>query len=235
MARRLPIRSEHGHLVVPAESLKRGENIVDIAFTAGDEALNRNDEFLYSLFVPARASQAFPCFDQPDIKGSLSLSLEIPAAWAAVSNAPEIGRETSGDRATVRFGQTAALPTYLFGFAAGQFQSNAANGTAERFTCTTAKPTPAKVAANREAIFDLHQQALDWLETYTDRKYPFEKLDFVLLPAFQFSGMEHAGAIFYNAPSLLLDKTATQNAAPERARTSSRTKRRTCGSAISSR
>ena len=115
------IRSEHGHLVVPAESLKRGENLVDIAFTAGDEALNRHDEFLYSLFVPARASQAFPCFDQPDIKGSLSLSLEIPAAWAAVSNAPEIGRETSGDRATVRFGQTAALPTYLFGFAAGQF------------------------------------------------------------------------------------------------------------------
>ena len=68
-----------------------------------------------------------------------------------------------------------------------------------------------KVAANRDTIFDLHQQALDWLETYTDRKYPFEKLDFVLLPAFQFGGMEHAGAIFYNAPYLFLDKTATQN------------------------
>ena len=58
----------------------------------------------------------------------------------------------------------------------------------------------AKVAANRETIFDLHQQAIEWLETYTDRKYPFQKLDFVLLPAFQFGGMEHAGAIFYNAP-----------------------------------
>ena len=33
----------------------------------------------------------------------------------------------------------------------------------------------------------------------------------MLLPAFQFGGMEHAGAIFYNAPSLFLDKTATQN------------------------
>ena len=33
----------------------------------------------------------------------------------------------------------------------------------------------------------------------------------MLLPAFQFSGMEHAGAIFYNAPYLFLDKTATQN------------------------
>ena len=33
----------------------------------------------------------------------------------------------------------------------------------------------------------------------------------MLLPAFQFGGMEHAGAIFYNAPRLLLEKTATQN------------------------
>src|SRR5688572_4740757 len=28
----VPIRSERGHLVIPAESLKRGENVVDIAF-----------------------------------------------------------------------------------------------------------------------------------------------------------------------------------------------------------
>ncbi len=206
------IRSEHGHLVVPAESLKRGENLVEIAFTAGDEALNRHDEFLYSLFVPARASQAFPCFDQPDIKGSLSLSLEIPAAWAAVSNAPEIGRETAGrsrDGAVRPDGGAADISVRLRRRAS--FRSSAASGTAARFTCTTAKPTRRKVAANREAIFDLHQQAIDWLETYTDRKYPFQKLDFVLLPAFQFGGMEHAGAIFYNAPFLLLDKTATQN------------------------
>src|SRR5687768_17074853 len=115
------IRSEHGHLVIPGASVKRGENVVEIAFTAGDEALNRHDEFLYSLFVPARASQTFPCFDQPDIKGSLSLALDIPAAWVAVSNAPEIGREMSGDRTTLRYGDTSALPTYLFGFAAGKF------------------------------------------------------------------------------------------------------------------
>jgi aminopeptidase N len=204
-------RAEHGHLVIPGESLKRGENLIEMSFTAGNEALNRHDEFLYSLFVPARASQAFPCFDQPDIKGSLSLMLDMPAAWAAVSNAPEIGRETSGDRATVRFGATAALPTYLFGFAAGQFSVERGERGGRAFHMYHRETDAAKVAANRETIFDLHQQALDWLETYTDRKYPFEKLDFVVLPAFQFGGMEHAGAIFYNAPFLFLDKTATQN------------------------
>ena len=207
----VPIRSEHGHLVVPGESLKRGENVVDIVFTAGDEALNRHDEFLYSLFVPARASQVFPCFDQPDIKGSLSLTLELPEPWLAVSNAPEIVRETSGDRATVRFGQTAALPTYLFGFVAGKFSIERADRGGRAFRLYHRETDAAKVAANRDTIFDQHQQALEWLETYTDRKYPFQKLDFVLLPSFQFGGMEHAGAIYYNAPRLFLDKTATLN------------------------
>ena len=205
------IRSENGHLIIPGESLARGENTVDIAFTAGDEALNRNDEYLYSLFVPARASRAFPCFDQPDIKGTLSLTLEVPAAWAALSNAPETGRETSGDRATVRFGETPALPTYLFGFAAGRFSVERGERNGRTFQLYHRETDAAKVAANLETIFDLHQQALEWLEAYTDRKYPFAKLDFVLLPAFQFSGMEHAGAIYYNAPALFLDKTATQN------------------------
>ena len=68
-----------------------------------------------------------------------------------------------------------------------------------------------KVARNREAIFDLHAAALDWLEHYTGIPYPFGKFDFVLVPSFQFGGMEHPGAIFYNASSLLLDPSATTN------------------------
>ena len=69
----------------------------------------------------------------------------------------------------------------------------------------------ARLRRNREAIFDLHAQALEWLEAYTGIPYPFGKFDFVLIPSFQFSGMEHAGAVYYNANSLLLDETATQN------------------------
>ena len=208
---RVAIRSENGHLVVPAASLASGDNTIDIAFTAGNEPLNRNDEYLYSLFVPARASQAFPCFDQPDIKGALSLTLDIPAAWVALSNAPEIGRDTSGGRTTVRFGETPALPTYLFGFAAGKFSVERGERNGRAFHLYHRETDAARVAANLNVIFDQHQQALEWLETYTNRKYPFDKLDFVLLPAFQFSGMEHAGAIYYNAPALLLEETSTQS------------------------
>ena len=69
----------------------------------------------------------------------------------------------------------------------------------------------AKVARNRDEIFDLHAKALAWLEQYTMFPYAWGKFDFVLIPAFQFGGMEHAGKILYNATGLMLDESATQN------------------------
>ena len=69
----------------------------------------------------------------------------------------------------------------------------------------------AKVARNKDAIFDLHARAIEYMERYTGIPYAFGKFDFVLIPAFQFGGMEHAGKILYNAPGLLLDESATQN------------------------
>jgi aminopeptidase N len=78
---------------------------------------------------------------------------------------------------------------------------------------------PQKVARNRDAIFDLHATALDWMEQYTGIPYAFGKFDFVLIPAFQFGGMEHPGAIFYNANGLLLDESATENQKLDRAST----------------
>jgi aminopeptidase N len=206
----LPVHSSHGHVVIPTSALRDGDNRVDIAFLAGEVPLNRNDDFLYSLFVPARASQAFPCFDQPDLKAALTLTLEIPASWEAVSNGFERARETAAGRTTVHFAPTQLLPTYLFGFAAGKFSIERGERKGRPFKIYHRETDPVRLARNRDAIFDLHEQAIEWLENYTGRRYPFEKMDFVLIPAFQFTGMEHAGALFYNASSLLLEESATQ-------------------------
>jgi aminopeptidase N len=199
------------HLVLPARDLRDGPNEITIDFESGDAALNRNPEFLYTLFVPARARLAFPCFDQPDLKAKYALSLEIPATWSALANGEESGRETAGDRVRLRFAETKPLSTYLFAFAAGRFQIETAERNGRRFRMFHRETDAAKVARNREAIFDLHAAALAWLEDYTGIPYPFGKFDFLLVPSFQFGGMEHAGAIFYNASGLLLDQSATQN------------------------
>ena len=98
----VPVYTED-HLVIPAEATRAGENRVSIEFTAGDAALNRNDDFLYTLFVPARAHLTFPCFDQPDIKARYTLSLDVPAGWETVANAAETSRETTVQRNSCTF------------------------------------------------------------------------------------------------------------------------------------
>jgi aminopeptidase N len=199
------------HLVIDPSDLRKGPNEISMAFDAGNAALNRNPDFMYTLFVPARARFAFPCFDQPDLKARFSLTLDIPTGWVAVANGEETGRETRPAGQTIRFVETPPLPTYLFAFAAGRFQIETAERSGRRFRMFHRETDAAKVARNRETIFDLHAASLEWLERYTGIGYPLGKFDFVLVPSFQFGGMEHAGAIFYNASGLLLDPSATQN------------------------
>jgi len=205
------LEAESEHLVIPAVHLRDGENTITFGFTAGDAALNRNPDFMYTLFVPARARLAFPCFDQPDLKAKFTLSLDVPPGWEALANGPEAERTRRDGVTAIRFSETDPLPTYLFAFATGRFQIETAERNGRRLRMFHRETDAAKVARNRDAIFDLHAAALGWLEQYTAIKYPFGKFDFLLVPSFQFGGMEHAGAIFYNASGLLLDESATQN------------------------
>ena len=216
------------HVVVPAAALAQGANRVELEYTAGDDALNRNDDFLYTLFVPDRAHFSLPVFDQPNLKASVAWTLRIPASWHGVANgalesesepvqpaadAPESAPTADGAPAgthTLTFAATEPIPTYLFAFAAGRFEVEEAEIDGRTLRMYHRETDADKVARNRDAIFDLHGQALAWLEEYTGIAYPFGKFDFVAIPSFQYGGMEHPGGIFYNAPGLLLDETATQ-------------------------
>ena len=203
-------RPVNDHLVLPAASLKRGVNRVSVAYTAGDEALNRSDDFLYALFVPDRAHFSLPVFDQPNLKAPVRWTLRVPGAWKAVANGPLVEESGTPERKTLGFLETKPLPTYLFSFAAGNFRTEEAVVGGRAMRMFHRETDSAKVARNRDAIFELHAKALDWLEAYTGIPYPFQKFEFVLIPSFQYGGMEHPGAIFYNASGIMLDESATQ-------------------------
>lgn len=217
----------NGHIVVPITSLKAGANEIVVSFVAGDASLNRSADFLYALFVPARAHLAIPCFDQPDLKARWTLSIALrdyeahQANWKVVANGADVPGEqmylTSGAQAepssgrVFAFTETPPLPTYLFSFVVGDFKLETAQRNGRTFRMYHRETDAAKVARNKDAIFDLHARALSFMEAYTGIPYAFGKFDFVLIPAFQFGGMEHAGKILYNAPGLMLDESATQN------------------------
>jgi aminopeptidase N len=199
------------HIIIPKEEIASEDNTIEIAFRAGEAPLNRNPDFLYTLFVPARARLAFPCFDQPNLKARFALELDIPSSWQAVSNGAETFHETGGDRRRTRYAETQPIPTYLFAFAAGKFQLETAERNGRWYRMFHRETDAKKVERNKKAVFDLHASSLDWLEKYTAIPYRFGKFDFVLIPSFQFGGMEHPGSIFYNAASILLDESATEN------------------------
>jgi aminopeptidase N len=215
-----PVRAEalDGHLVVPASALRRGQNMLEIAFEAGDAPLNRSEDFLFTVFVPANARRALPCFDQPDLKGRWTLTLEHPAQWQSVANGAELERrDLGGDRVRVRFAETQPLPTYVVSFAAGALQVETATRGGRTMRMFHREGDAARLQRNRDEIFDLHAHSLEFMARYTGIEYPFGKFDFVLLPTFPFPAMEHAGNIAYSAEWLLLDESATQADRLERA------------------
>lgn len=202
------IRDEH--ILIPANSLVVGANQVSIDFVAGDSSLNRNPEFLYTLFVPDRARTAFPLFDQPDLKATYTLRLSVPEGWIAMSNAPIATVETAAASNVYQFKRSDLISSYLFSFVAGRFEVVEREVNGRLMTMMHRETDDEKVARNVDDIFRLHAASLDWLEEYTGIQYPYQKFGFALIPAFQYGGMEHVGAIQYRADSLFLDESPSE-------------------------
>ena len=199
------------HIRLPMDRFERGRtHRVEIEFSAGDGSLNRNEDYLYTLFVPDRARFALPLFDQPNLKGRFSLALDVPGDWEAVANGSEQSREDRDGRRSIRFNESAPISTYLFAFAAGRFEVETAVRAGREYRMFHRETDREKVERNAADVFDLHARALAWMEDYTGIAYPFEKYDFALLPAFQYGGMEHPGAVFYRSDGLLLEESPTQ-------------------------
>ncbi|UFH57380.1 M1 family aminopeptidase [Spirosoma sp. KNUC1025] len=207
----IPIVFESEHLLISTAFLKPGENTISIRFTAGNTSLNRNDDYLYTLLVPDRARTVFPCFDQPDLKATFQVSLTIPANWQAVTNGAVQDSVTTADRKTINFRTSDRIPTYLFSFAAGKFIPVTRTVGGRPMTFLHRETDTTKIRLSMDPIFNLHADALRFLEDYTQIPYPFQKFDFVAIPDFQYGGMEHVGAIDYRASSLFLDNGATRD------------------------
>ncbi|GAA4797397.1 M1 family aminopeptidase [Olivibacter ginsenosidimutans] len=216
--KKVAIKHEQEHLIVATEHLNLGKNTIHIQFKAGELSLNRNEDFLYTLLVPDRASTLFPCFDQPDLKAIYQLSITAPNNWKVLAGAAEVKQENKGILTQHDFEPTAKISTYLFSFVAGKFSE--ASDTSDRLNMHMLyrETDTAKIKNSIPQLFKLHRQAIAYLKDYTASPFPFQKLDFASIPAFQYGGMEHVGAIQYKESSLFLDETATASEELNRAK-----------------
>lgn len=213
--------ADNGHLQLPAAKLRAGENTVTFDFTsalatAGKPLTRYEDkddgsEYVYTLFVPMDASMAFPCFDQPDLKGRFQLEITAPQEWTIISNTEAKSSQPAenGQLHTV-FGESRPISTYLFAFAAGPFRKvNAAVLDAPGLYVRKSKLEQAEKEAPE--VQRIAKQAIAYLSAYFAQPFPFPKYDMVLIPGFPYGGMEHAGATFLREESVLFRTAPTHS------------------------
>ena len=194
------------HLRIPGNALHAGNNRLDLEFStpiaaAGASIIRVKDPsdsatYLYTLLVPSDASLLFPCFDQPDLKARVTFTLTTPFGWKAVANGTRLRSAPTSRGVVTTFRETEPISTYLIAFAAGPWEEVQAKGSRKPISLFVRKSRLADVDA--DSIILANDRAATWLEDYFQTRFPFQKLDVVLAPAFPFGGMEHPGAIFYS-------------------------------------
>lgn len=203
----IPYQFINGHIYISGHP-GSSHNFLEIDFIPTETGINRNKEYLYTLFVPDRASTAFPCFDQPDIKARFQLSLTTPVEWVAVSNSPMLSTQKYKAHKNYKFALSKPISTYLFSFVAGKFEVVKRTHKNRQIRFYHRQKDQALIAQNIDKIFELQYAAIDWMESFTTVPHPFNKLDIIAIPSFQYSGMEHPGAILYRSEKLFLAKQA---------------------------
>ncbi len=181
------------HIVIPKKFARKGNNVVELSFTSLDLALNRNEDYMYTLFVPDHARSVFPCFDQPDLKAMFTVQLTVPEGWKTITSCT-----------------SKPLSTYLFSFVCGRFQEKTIEKRGLPVRMLYRETDPQKLQ-QLDRVAELAAHSVSWLETWTGMGYPFDSYALVILPGYQFGGMEHPGAIQLSDRRVFLGKNPTQD------------------------
>ncbi|KAI9815664.1 MAG: hypothetical protein M1827_002060 [Pycnora praestabilis] len=162
----------------------------------------KDDEFHYMFstqFESCDARRAFPCFDEPNLKASFDIEIEIPEDQVALSNMPE--KETKESRRAGR--------KVLLAWAFGDFEY------IEDHTKRTynGKHLPVRVYTTKGlkeqgqfALRNAHQ-VIDFFSEIFHIDYPLPKADLLAVHEFSYGAMENWGLVTYRTTAVLFDES----------------------------
>ncbi|MGI9608334.1 MAG: M1 family metallopeptidase [Acidimicrobiales bacterium] len=160
-------------------------------------------------FQSTDARRAFPCFDEPDMKATFDITLNVDPAHLAVSNGAEVSRSTRDDGLhSVTFAQTMVMSSYLVAFVVGPLEATPPAMAGDVPVRIVHRPGRGHLTG---FAIEVATAALAYFENYYGIPYPTDKLDMIALPDFAMGAMENLGCITYREILLLVDpSTATQ-------------------------
>ena len=83
-----------------------------------------NEVYLYSQGETAFIRKMYPCFDQPDLKATFTLTAIAPKHWSVISNSPVAEKlDLADDKTQWRFKPTPRISTYITALIAGPYYS----------------------------------------------------------------------------------------------------------------
>ncbi|KAL7906930.1 peptidase family M1 domain-containing protein [Trichoderma velutinum] len=171
-----------------------------------------DDEWHYMLstqFEACDARRAFPCFDEPNLKATYDLELEIPADQVALSNMPVKDTKPSKEGwQLVSFETSPVMSTYLLAWAVGDFEY------IEQLTDRkyNGKQIPVRVYTTRGLkeqgrwALEHAPKIIDFFSEIFDIDYPLPKSDLLAVHEFTHGAMENWGLVTYRTTQVLFDE-----------------------------
>ncbi|XVE51898.1 hypothetical protein DITRI_Ditri02bG0077800 [Diplodiscus trichospermus] len=194
------------------EMLGTGEGVLRIEFSG---ALNEHLRGLYKCtyvdkgvrknmavtqFEAVHARRCFPCWDEPALKATFKITLDLPLELIALSNMPIKDEKISGNVKTVYFEESPIMSSYLVAVAVGLFdhiEEKTADGIKVGVYCPVGKSGEGKFA------LEVAVRSLDIFTRYFSMPYPLPKLDMVAVPEFSGGAMENYGLIIFRENEML--------------------------------
>ncbi|KAK3810368.1 MAG: peptidase family M1-domain-containing protein [Benniella sp.] len=174
------------------------------------DAQGNTKHMVVTQFEPCDARQAFPCWDEPSVKATFSVTLVVPFALEALSNMPvKVITAVEPDVKTVYFEKTPIMSTYLVAFAVGDFEFIETTTTKleKPITCRV-YTLPGLVEQGRFAL-EITPKILEYFTEIFGIEYPLPKLDHIAVPDFDAGAMENWGLITYRTVALLYDENTS--------------------------
>ncbi len=178
----------------------------ECAYMNTGEGLHRfvdpvDDEvYLYTQFETADARRVYATFEQPDLKGTLTLSVTAPDHWQVVSNTdPGDPVPVADGVARWDFPTTEVMSTYITALVAGPYHrvrdvyAGAYGSIPLGILCRNSMAQ----YLDAEAIFTLTKQGFAFFESAFGMGYPFGKYDQLFVPEFNAGAMENAGCVTF--------------------------------------
>ncbi|XP_018399425.1 PREDICTED: aminopeptidase N-like [Cyphomyrmex costatus] len=152
-------------------------------------------------FEPNGARRMFPCWDEPAIKATFSISVTHHEKYSVLSNMPILKQHYEKENMIwTHFETTPVMSTYIVAIAMSEFvRVPNANETINMWCRSITLISKVKFAHSAA------DEIVKFLSHYTTSVQKVPKMDHVLIPNFVVGGMENWGLITYDESNIIYD------------------------------